>query len=376
MKKWIISLLVVALLGGAAYYIYDRVETEKARKEASKPKLLAPVQRRTIVSKVEATGFVQPIQVTEVKAELTGPGRIQKILVANNDSVKAGQLIVELDPTLLLTKKEEAERTYQSKLLALEKAKRDFERQQQLSEKNYTTQKDFEDAKTSYEMTKIDLDVLRARLNEANENYARTFVRAPHDGIVSDLAVTEGQVIVGAGSVSGGTTIMKINDLSKMYVDTDVNEIDINRIETEGKALITFDSLPEIKFDGTITEISGTAISRNALRVFPVKIIFNVEGRRVYPGISAAVSIPVTQVADAVSVVISAVFADGDKRFVVLQTPDGNFVRRPVTIGISDASYVEIKNGLQAGDTVSLVRPTSLEEFSHQATPKRAKAEQ
>jgi len=363
MKKWIISLLVVAFLGGTAYFIYNRVQAEEDRKNAEKPRLVAQAQKRTIVSKVEATGFVQPIQVTEVKAELTGPGRILKIHVVNNQNVKAGELIVELDPILILPQKEEAESAYRSQTLALQKAKRDYERQVQLREKNYTTEKDFEDAKTAYEIAKLDLDVMRSRMDEANEAYKRTFIRAPHDGIVSDLNVTEGQVIVGAGSVSGGTTIMKINDVSKMYVDTDVNEIDINRIHIDGKASIAFDSLPDVRFDGTITEISGTAVNRNALRVFPVKIVFDVGGQRVYPGISAAVSIPVTQVQDAVSVIISAVFSDGAKRFVVIQNAAGKLEKRPVLIGISDPSYVEVKDGLKEGDIVSLVRPSSLEDI-------------
>lgn len=374
MKKWIISLVVLALLGGTAYFIYSRVQADEARKEAEKPKLVAQAQKRTIVSTVEATGFVQPIQVTDVKAELTGPGRILKIHVANNQVVKVGQLIVELDPILILPQKEEAESSYRSQTLALEKAKRDYERQVQLRAKNYTTEKDFEDAKTAYEIAKLDLDVMRARMEEANEAYKRTFIRAPHDGIVSDLNVTEGQVIVGAGSVSGGTTIMKINDVSKMYVDTDVNEIDINRIHMDGKASIAFDSLPDARFDGTITEISGTAVNRNALRVFPVKIVFDVAGQRVYPGISAAVSIPVTQVQDAVSVIISAVFSDGPKRFVVVQNADGKLHKRYVLTGISDASYVQVKDGLKDGEMVSLVRPNSLEEIVVQnAAPKSAR---
>jgi len=359
MKKWIIIALGVLLLGGAGYFIYERVQDEKARAAGDKPNLTAQAQRRTIVSVVEATGFVQPIQATEVKAEING--RLMKIHVANNDTVKAGQLIAELDPVLAQTKKDEAERTYQSQELTLAKAKRDFDRQEQLRKKNYTTEKEFEDAKTSYEIAQIQLEVLRARLEEAVENLSKTQIRAPHDGVVSDLNVTEGQVIIGAGSVSSGTTIMKVNDLSKMYVDTDVNEIDINRISPQSEAQITFDSLPQARFKGVITEISGTAISRNNLRVFPVKIVFDVGGQRVYPGISAGVSIPVTRAQDVVSVIVSAVFSDGRKRFVFIKKSGDSYEQRFVDVGISDSSYAEIKQGLEQGEVVSLVRPSSFE---------------
>lgn len=357
MKKWIIIILVLVLLGGAGVFIYSKVRGEQDRLAAGKPKLVTTAQKRTIVSMVEATGFVQPIQATEVKAEING--RLLKIHVANNEVVKTGQLIAELDPVLAATRKDEADRTYESQKLTLEKAKRDYDRQVQLRQKNYTTEKEYEDAKTTYEIAEIQLAVMKARLDEAKENLEKTFIRAPHDGVVSDLNVTEGQVIIGAGSVSSGTTIMKINDLSRMYVDTDVNEIDINRIHPESKADITFDALPDTHFEGTITEISGTAISRNSLRVFPVKIVFEVDGRRVYPGISASVAIPVKRAQDVVSVIISAVFSNGPKRFVYVEKKNGTYEKCPVQIGISDASYVEIKEGLKEGDVVSLVRPSN-----------------
>lgn len=359
MKKWIIFIALVVFLGGAGLFIYQKVQDEQERLSSEKPDLVDVARKRTIVSIVQATGFVQPIQATEVKAEING--RLLKIHVANNDVVKEGQLIAELDPVLATTKKDEAERTYESQKLTLEKAKRDYDRQVQLRQKNYTTEKEYEDAKTTYEIAEIQLSVMKARLDEAKENLAKTYIRAPHDGVVSDLNVTEGQVIVGAGSVSSGTTIMKINDLSRMYVDTDVNEIDINRIHPESVADITFDSLPDVHFEGAITEISGTAVSRNSLRVFPVKIVFDVGGRRVYPGITAGVSIPVSRAQDVVSVIISAVFADGNSRFVFLQKTDGSFERRPVVTGISDASFVEIKQGLADGDVVSLVRPSNFQ---------------
>ena len=355
MKKWIVSSLALALLLGAAAFIFVQVRNERRRQEAEKPRMVDVATLRDIVSVVSATGFVQPIQATEVKAEITG--RILKIHVANNDIVKAGQLLLEIDPVLLQPKRDEAERTYQSQVLTLDQTRRDYERQASLREKNYTTEKAYEEAKTSYEIAKIQLEVLRARLDEATENLAKAKICAPHDGVVSDLNVTEGQVIVGAGSVSNGTTVMKINDLSKMYVDTDVNEIDINRVGRDSAATVAFDALPETKFAGCVTEISGTAVSRNSLRVFPVKIVFDVADRRVYPGITAAVSIPVTSAKNVVSVIISSVFTEGDKRYVFVEEGEGVYRKQAVRTGISDASYVEITQGLKAGDVVSLVRP-------------------
>lgn len=182
-------------------------------------------------------------------------------------------------------------------------------------------------------------------------------ILAPLDGIVTDLNITEGQVVVGATSVNQGTTLMKVHDLDKLLVKTSVNEIDIEGIQINTPVHISFDSLPGLTFKGTVSEIAAFAIVENNLRMFPIKIAFDSQDQPVRAGISANVDIPVESAQDVLAVVLSAVFSDGNRRHVYIHKSDTEYEKRTITTGINNIHHVQITSGVEEGDTVRLTRP-------------------
>ncbi len=353
MKRALLILVAVALVAIAGWVAINKVRNDGQPKKVENR--TTRVERRTIEATVDAIGYVQPVVATEVRSEISG--RIDKIHAINGDRVKRDQVLVELDKTSLLNELTEAQRQHQAQVLRLQKADRDLARLTELRARDFVPEREHLDAVTEKQIAQIEMEVRKARLENAEDRLSKAVIRAPQDGIVSDQNINVGQVIIGATSVNQGTLLMKINDLDRLLVEADVNEIDINKVKIGDPSRVTFDSMPGIVLPGAIREIAPSAQSRNNLRVFPVKVSLATDGIPVRPGISANVSIPTAKVENAVAVILSGVFAQGGERFVFVQKPDGTFEKRVVKTGINDANYVQILTGLAGEETLSLVRP-------------------
>lgn len=355
-KKTLITLAILGIIAGGYFALHKAGQDTTGQSQRSTITALA--ERRTIEEAIQESGFVEPILSTEVRSEVSG--RIARIYVRRGQEVAQGDILVELDRVTLLNDLAEAERNLQSDQLRLDQARRDYLRLRNLHTQHYAQEKELLDAETSYKLAEIQVAVSETRIEKAQENLSKTTIRAPHGGIVADLDINEGQVIIGATSVNQGTVLMTLNDLSKLHVTLDINELDIAKIRQGMPAQITFDSLPGKTFKGIISEIHPFAINQNNLRVFRVEVTFDTDGQDIRPGISADIRIVTGRVEDAVVVTLSAVFTEGRERYVHVinpSSPDAASEKRPVTTGISNNRFVEIREGLSEGETVSLLRP-------------------
>jgi hypothetical protein len=170
------------------------------------------------------------------------------------------------------------------------------------------------------------------------------------------INVTDGQVISGATSVSNGTNLLTIAQLSDLYMEANINEVDVERLFVGQSAYLRFDAIPDFEVEGRIDVIAPSARRDGNVRVFPIEVVFEVEDNRVRPGISATVEVPIASVEGVVSVLISGVFTREQNSHVYLKTITG-WKKQIVEVGINDLQHVEIKNGLNAGDVIALSRP-------------------
>lgn len=353
MKRFFTALLLLALLGGGIYAVVaflqrpSEEETQNIRTDT--------VQHRDIQSVVNASGEVLPLLSSTVKSEISG--RIQQLHVVEGDAVTRGQLLAELDRTSLLTREREAERNLESEQLRLEKARRNFNRLQELHQKEFVGEQEFLDAETDFKLAELNVEIAQARLEDTQEDIAKTSIQAPHDGIITLMDIVEGQVISGATSVNDGTEMMTISQLEELYLEASINEVDVEKLTLGKEATITFDAIPDFAIQGKISVIAASARRDGNIRVFPIEVLFEVADARVRPGISASVEIPVASASDVPSVLLSAVFNEDDgSSYVFLKLLDG-WEQRTVEVGINNLQHVEIKSGLAADDVVALSRP-------------------
>lgn len=361
MKKLIIATLLI-LIGIILWQAYKPTDKD-AGKTVSRT---TTTQIVDIIQKVEATGITAPILQTDVKSEING--RVERILTTAGHTVKQDQELIYLDTRTIEAELEEAKRRHEAQALRLAKARRDFERLEKLSEKNYARESEYLDAKTNLQLAQLDLDIQAARLESAYDKRDKAIIKAPHDGTVLNLDINEGQVITGANSFSNGTTLLQIADITRLKIEIDLNEVDINKVNLGDKATLAFDALEDETFTGTITEISPNAVSKNNARTFPITISIDDTDPRIKPGISASIDLPIAEAHQVVGVSLSAVFISDDydrkqpERMVYQVNNDGSYKQRIVTTGISDNQFIEITSGIEAGVKLSLIRPTTFKQ--------------
>ncbi len=363
-KKTILTLLVLGVVGGLTYWL-SVYFLERKRLENLDTTPTTESKLVTINEVVSSSGIVEPLDSTEVRSEING--KISEILVKNGDLVKREQILMELDRITWQSDETRASNEYQIQKFNLEKATRDFNRQKELKSKGYAIEKDYQDAETDFQKSQIQLAVAKAAWDKSLDNLSKTTIRAPQDGIITDLTVNPGQVIVGAGSVSQGTLLMKVSDLDKLYVEVKINEVEIAKVKPDSIPKVTFDSMRETHFTGHISEISPYAVNQTNVRVFPVKVIFDADGKNIRPGISANVEFPVSTATNVCGLTLSTVFTEKNKSYVYVRHGDLDNVtweKRKVEIGIRNMEFVEIKSGVKVGEVVALTKPKSLKEDS------------
>jgi RND family efflux transporter MFP subunit len=359
MKRLLLAALLLAAAGAAWWFLRAPDRPDAAAPGAGMRRLTAVAQRRDIESAVVASGFVRPVLSSEIKAEVSG--KVARILVVDGQAVAKDDLLAELDPTLARADREEASRNLQLQRLNMEKLGRDRDRAEALRAREFVSAKELEDAVTAHEVAKLQVEVAQSRLDKAEENLRRTSLRAPHDGMVSDIAVLEGQIAVGAQAINSGTTLMKVSSVDPLRVDINLNEFDATRIALGREALVTFESLPGVRRQGKVSFLAAFAASDardKDVRVFPCQIAFEA-GEGVRPGISANARIRLAEAKGVVAVPVSAVFVEDAERFVFVQSPSG-WERRPIVTGLGDAGWTEVTKGLSEGEVVSLVRPAGM----------------
>ena len=357
MKNIIIFVVLIAGLGFGSYTLFFVL-----KKDPESDRLETIEEVRTVSAKIEdvkeeivTSAEVRPIVETEVKAEING--RIIRILVEDGQKVERGQPLVELDRTQLQARLQEAERSSEAYKLRLEQAERAYQRLEVLRAEGFANEADFLDAKTRLDLAKIDLEIRETRLADARENYQRTTVVAPHDGIVIDLRINEGQVINGVSSNNSGTKLMSVADLTLMYLEANLGELEVSDVFLGKMVQVTFDSIEDLELDARVTQIAASAQRDRNRPVFPVRFTLSATDARVKPGISGEITVPVAEVSEAVTIPISCLFFDeDDEPFVYLKSESG-FSEHDVEIGLKDMQRIEIKRGLDEGDMVSRARP-------------------
>jgi RND family efflux transporter MFP subunit len=356
--KVIVLILSLVILGGGGYLGWTAWQKKMEEEQrAAVPEEKAVVERQTIALTVEIAGDIEPVVQVEVKSELSA--KIRKLQVELGQEVKQGDLLLELDNQELLTERASAEIEIEGFKLTREKERADYERDQQLYQRELIAERVLLDSKSALELAENSFDKSQKRLQNVMDRLAKSKVVSPMTGKILELPVVEGQVVVAAASVNSGTVLMRIADLLRLQISTHVNQVDVAKLSLGMKVEFSVDSLPGLKFEGRVQEIAPTATIKKNIKGFTVQLAIDEPDPRLRPGMTADVVVPIDKVENVLAVPLSAVFSEEGKKvaFVLPKEKDGAVELRELVIGISNIDYVEIKSGLSEGETVALVRP-------------------
>ena len=213
--------------------------------------------------------------------------------------------------------------------------------------------------------TDLDLQASRIQLEQSQTNVERMTMKAPINGIaVLQTLFRQGQMAqVRVGDqVNPGQTFLSIVDPSSMVVNASVNQVEAEKIRLGQKARIRLDAYPDIELPGTVAGIGAMAKTSNirASYVSEIPVRLKIDqakvDSRIIPDLTASAEIIINSETDTVITPRSAVFEDGGKPVVFLQSPTG-WIRKPVELGLMSNTAVAVRSGLRKGDVVALQRP-------------------
>jgi HlyD family secretion protein len=278
-KRQALSLAVLALLAGGC--------KEEAVQQTVQT---APVERRDIVVDAEATGVVEPINVIEVKSKASG--LITQMPVETGSDVRPGDLLVQVDTRDVKNQFDQALADVRAAEARVEVVAAQRKRADDLYAQRIITAQEYEASQLDHANAQAQLVRSRASLDLAQQRLEDATVRAPVTGTVIEKTVSVGQVITSAtGAFGGGTTLLKMADLSKVRVRALVNETDIGSVRSSLPATVVVDAYPDRPFRGTVEKIEPQAVVQQSVTMFPVLVSIANEEGLLKPGMNGEVSI-------------------------------------------------------------------------------------
>jgi HlyD family secretion protein len=359
MKKWIFLLVSLAAVGWGFQKWRNRAPDPDAVRLASRP-TTAVVETRDIHFSVNAAGDIGPADQVSVRPEVNG--KIDKLPVDIGDVVKTGDLLFSLEDYDLQTEKQSQEREIERAKLQLDHDKRNFNRAQQLFSDKLISQEVFEDTKTQFELSRNALQRAEKSLDIVKDKLRKTRIVAPFDCTVLTRPVSVGQAVAGSGGFSSGTEVLTIANLNEMIISAHINQADVSRLKVGQDVTAQVEAVPGLKIKGIIERIAPQATFKNNIKGFAVRIVIKDADRRVRPGMTANIEIPVSAADNVLAVPLAAVFTELNQdtqemeRFVYIRKGE-DVERRLVQIGICDYFYAEVQQGLATGETVLLEVP-------------------
>lgn len=377
-KKIVISaiLLGTVLIFGFFFYKKHFAKTKSLPYRTQKP------ERRTIKRIIDTTGKLQISDKNEIGALVAGT--IEKLHVEENDVVKKGQLLAEID-----TGKGDAD--VRSSKGSLEQAqanydyqKKYFARQKAIYKAGQLAQDAFDVVVRDYHQSKGALLSAKAQYDRSAQEYKNTKIFAPESGVVIRVGVSEGQTIT---TQLDATILFSIaKDITKMEAELEVDESDIGYVKPGQSVEFTIDTFPNKIFRTKIKQISYSPKSKSGEHYYKATVLVDNSEKNLRPGLSIDAKIFVAKAKDALAIPSQAFMIsskvleeiakdldlsyhpvdkqaykekkkDPDKAFDTVWVTQANgevhsFVEKIVTTNLTDDLYFEITSGLNEEDDV------------------------
>jgi HlyD family secretion protein len=391
-KIWIWMIVVVAVLAGAGLAVRAALKPDNK----IDPSKLAKVERGDIARVVVATGKIEPRAIVEVKSKASGI--VKNIYVNYGDTVRAGQVLAELDKEELEARVREARANLQaaqameeSAAAALERNKVEaegpdlpflksaLERAQRMLAEKLVAQNVVEEAEKAYqlalnrqsaairalavsraEITRAKAQVAQAKavLERAEEDLRNSTIVSPIDGLVLSRDVEVGNAVSSILVLgSQAKPLFLLGDVSDVFVRGKVDQADIGKVYLGQPARIIVESFRDRKFEGKVYRISPYGVEKDNVTTVEVQVSIHNPGRELKANMSANAEIILEERKNVLLVPEAAVLYDKDRNASVeIPDPSQEKGRRRVAVklGISNGIKTELLGGLEEGAQVIL----------------------
>ncbi len=300
LRKLAIWAAIVAVVAGGVVW---RIRT---RPPPQPRYVLSPVTLGDVVESVQSTGTVQPLTQVQVGAQISG--RIAKVFVDFNSVVKKGDVLAEIDPTLLGATVEQnraqlvaAEAQVTRTQAALTASQAALDRVERLRAENLASQADVDQARGQRDVAQADLASAKAQIvqtkaqlnySQANMTYARIF--APIDGLVVSRNIDPGQTV--AASFQAPTLFVIAQDLRKMRILAEIDEADVGKLKEGMVAEATVDAFSGEIFKGVVSQVRYNPNSVQGVVTYLAVVDVENPEMKLRPGMTATVTVKTHEV--------------------------------------------------------------------------------
>ncbi|MEO1448567.1 MAG: efflux RND transporter periplasmic adaptor subunit, partial [Bacteroidota bacterium] len=257
---------------------------------------------------------------------------IEKLYVEAGDPVKKGDLIASIRIIPDMVTLNNAENRVRRAKIALEQAKREYDRSKALKEDGVVAEANYQEVETNYlnsqeelNAAEDNLQLIRKGSTKRSGKTANTNVRATISGMVLDVPVEEGNSVIEANTFNDGTTIAIVANMDEMIFEGKVDESEVGKIKTGMALLLTIGAIESETYTAMLEHISPKGIEENGAIQFEIRAAVNLkEGQFIRAGYSANADIVL------------------ERRDQVLTIPESL-----LQFGKNDTPYVEVETSSQ-----------------------------
>lgn len=279
-KKSFIAIALIAVLatiGVLVHRVAFAKETTAYR--------FTSVERGNLQSTVSATGTINAVTTVSVGTQVSG--QVSELLVDFNDTVKKGQLLARIDPTLARQAVADAQANLEKAQAQAQLASRDYSRNRELTDAGLVARSAFDQTQAAAQVSNAGVKSARVALERAQQNLSYTNIYAPIDGVVVARSVDAGQTV--AASMSAPELFKIANDLAQMQILAQVGESDIARIKEEQPVDFSVQALPGQTFQGSVKQVRLSSTTQDNVVNYTVVVSVDNTSGKLLPGMTARV---------------------------------------------------------------------------------------
>ena len=350
--KIIVSVILLAAVAGIVWWFIPKKISQEDRY------VTVPLKRGSIAQIVSANGALNPVRLVSVGSQVSGI--VRKLYVDFNDHVQAGQILLELDPSLSEAQLQQSKANVLSAEASLELAQLNEARVRNLFSQGFVSRQELDQSVQVLKLAQAQLAVAKAQAGRDRTNRINTVIRSPISGVVVSREVDLGQTV--AASFTAPTLFKIAQDLRRMQIDSSYSEADVGKIRVGQIATFRVDAFMDKEFKGSVQQVRLNP--KTEQNVVTYNVIISVENPELLlmPGMTAYVSITIAQRDDALLVSNAAL------RFRPLE---------PIT-WVEKLSAPEVKAGVKTGvkteDKNPIVKDSDVPQGDDVKKPEAAKS--
>ena len=358
MKKYvkIAALVLIGLIFlGTFGFLYQKSKPQTIVHETW-PAMIADLEKTTV-----ATGKIEPRDEILIKPQISGI--IDVVYKEAGETVKKGEVIAKVKVIPELGQLNAAESRVRLAEINARQSETDFERMKTLYGQKLISAEEYEksevavmQAREELQTAKDNLQIVKEGITQSSASFSSTLIRSTIDGLILDVPIKEGNSVIMSNTFNDGTTIATVADMNDLIFRGNIDETEVGRLHESMPVKITLGALQNMAFDAELEYISPKGVEQNGANQFEIKAALHVpDSITIRSGYSANAEIVLEGAHQVLTVPESTIEFSGDSTFLYILTdsvPEQQFLRHPVTIGMSDGIRMEIKHGLAEGQKV------------------------